>query len=223
MAPRRSPQFRRELISLSFLRNIQKIVYCQGIRYHRRENQRALYGFPRRFVKFLLLACLSCLLAIAGLSGCQQILQISQVTNQAAPFPTVAALPLPELSDWITEISPTGEAADLAQIRILFKHPLIPVAQLESPEETALLQKIELIPAISGQFRFLTPQMIGFQADQPLPKATRFQVTLKSGLGDLENNQLTEDLAWTFQTPQIRLSNLPGLSVPCPKRQNPWS
>lgn len=178
-------------------------------------------GFPRRFVKFLLLACLSCLLAIAGLSGCQQILQISQVTNQAAPFPTVAALPLPELSDWITEISPTGEAADLAQIRILFKHPLIPVAQLESPEETALLQKIELIPAISGQFRFLTPQMIGFQADQPLPKATRFQVTLKSGLGDLENNQLTEDLAWTFQTPQIRLSNLPGVVGTLPEEAEP--
>ncbi|MBV5261251.1 alpha-2-macroglobulin family protein [Synechococcus moorigangaii CMS01] len=178
-------------------------------------------GFQRRFLKFFLLACVACLFTLTGLSGCQQIFQIGQITNQATPFPTVAALPLPELPDWITEISPTGDSAALAQIRILFKHPLIPVAQLESPQETALLQNIELIPAISGRFRFLTPKMIGFQADQPLPKATRFRVTLKAGLQDLENHHLTQDLAWTFQTPQIRLSNLPGVVGTLPEDAEP--
>ncbi|NET36737.1 MAG: alpha-2-macroglobulin family protein, partial [Cyanothece sp. SIO1E1] len=67
------------------------------------------------------------------------------------------------------------------------------------------------VPALPGRFRFLTPRMVGFQADQALPKATRFQVTLKAGLADLSDHQLEEDLAWTFNTEPIKLTNLPGV------------
>ncbi len=127
------------------------------------------------------------------------------------PFPEVAELSTPELPDWIEQISPIDEADSLAQIRIRFEAPLIPLESLESPERAALLDRFELVPELPGEFRFLTPRMVGFQGDRALPKATRFQITLKAGLSDLENHELAEDLAWTFHTEPIDLSDLPGL------------
>ena len=126
------------------------------------------------------------------------------------PFPEVLALDTPDLPEWIEQISPVDNAASLAQIRIRFQSPLIPLESLESPSQQALLDKFELVPELPGKFRFLTPRMVGFQSDIALPTATRFRVTLKSGLSDLADHQLAEDLAWTFHTPPIALSGLPG-------------
>ncbi len=138
-------------------------------------------------------------------------------TPSSAPLPTlavVAELPEPTVPDWIAQISPTGSAEPLAQIRMRFEHPLIPLERLDSPGQQDLLDKFQVEPALGGQFRFLTPRMVGFQADRALPKATRIQVTLKAGLADLEGNALAEDLAWTFQTEAIELSGLPSSSSP---------
>ena len=138
----------------------------------------------------------------------------SQLPNAAPlsnPFPTVEALPAPALPAWIEQISPKGEADELVQIRIRFQAPLIPLGALESSGQQAVLEKFELVPKLPGKFRFLTPRMVGFQGDRALPKATRLQVTLKAGLSDLENHQLDQDLAWTFNTSPIELTELPGL------------
>ena len=66
-----------------------------------------------------------------------------------------------------------GEADTLAQIRIRFTDPLVPVESLESLDRKAILDQFEIFPDIPGQFRFLTPRMVGFQADRAIPKATR--------------------------------------------------
>lgn len=127
-------------------------------------------------------------------------------------LPTVTALTPPKLPAWIEQISPIGNAEPLNQIRIRFKEPLIPIEQLDSPEQQNLLQKFALWPPLPGQFRFLTPRMVGFQAEQALPQAARLQVTLKAGLADLKNHRLDKDLAWTFNTHPIELTNLPGVN-----------
>ncbi|UBF27945.1 alpha-2-macroglobulin family protein [Kovacikia minuta CCNUW1] len=134
----------------------------------------------------------------------------ANLTSNTAPLAAVSPLENPKLPDWIEQISPLGEAKPTAQIRVRFKEPLIPVEQLESKDQQALLEKFTLTPPLPGQFRFLTPRMVGFQADQATPKATRVQVTLKAGLADLKNHRLDQDLAWTFNTEPIKLSNLPG-------------
>ncbi|PSB25773.1 alpha-2-macroglobulin family protein [Stenomitos frigidus] len=151
---------------------------------------------------FVLLA-LCVALAIKGCS-------VANITSTSNPQPSVAALAAPKLPDWIEQISPTGEAATTAQIRIRFKAPLIPVESLESKDQQALLQKFALVPPLPGQWRFLTPRMVGFQGDQAIPKATRVQVTLKAGLADLHQHRLDQDLTWTFNTEPIKLTNLPG-------------
>ncbi|MBD2181674.1 alpha-2-macroglobulin family protein [Aerosakkonema funiforme] len=148
--------------------------------------------------------CLA-LILILGMAGCGLL----GITG-TEPLPEVSSLPTPQLPDWIEQISPLGEAEPLAQIRIRFKEPLIPVESIDSPDRQEVLQKFAILPALPGQFRFLTPRMVGFQADKALPKATRIKVTLKKGLADLKNRRLAEDLAWTFQTESIKLTNLPG-------------
>ncbi|PMB49871.1 hypothetical protein CEN39_20040 [Fischerella thermalis CCMEE 5201] len=151
-----------------------------------------------RFLVFLTL--------IIAITGCH----IFGITSGKERLPEVAALPLPQLPDWIEQISPIGEATPLNQVRIRFKEALIPIESLDSPQQQNLLQKFAIEPLLPGQFRFLTPRMVGFQADRALPKATRFQVTLKAGLADLKNHRLEKDLAWTFNTEPIKLTNLPG-------------
>lgn len=151
--------------------------------------------------------CIALLLTIVGCTT-------ANLTPGSAPLPAVSPVATSPLPDWIEQISPTGEAVTTAQIRIRFKEPLIPVESLENPAQQALLQKFEILPPIDGQFRFLTPRMVGFQADQAIPKATRVKVTLKAGLADLKNHRLDRDLAWTFNTETIKLTNLPGSPPP---------
>jgi uncharacterized protein YfaS (alpha-2-macroglobulin family) len=153
-----------------------------------------------------LFLCLVAFLVVVGIKGCST----ADISPGTAPLPTVAALPNPTLPDWIEQISPLGEADTKAQIRVRFKESLIPVESLESQNQQDLLKKFELVPPLPGQFRFLTPRMVGFQADRAIPKATRVQVTLKAGLADLKNHRLEKDLAWTFNTEPIKLSNLPS-------------
>ncbi len=148
-----------------------------------------------------------------GISACgdtqkQKSANFSQF-NQ--PLPEVAPLVTPQLPDWIEQISPTQTAETLAQIKIRFKEPLIPLESLESTAEKEKLKLFEIEPKIPGKFRFLTPRMVGFQSDVAFPKATRIKVTLKSGLKDLKNHHLEQDLAWTFNTEPIKLTNLPQI------------
>ncbi|MGF1493346.1 MAG: Ig-like domain-containing protein [Microcoleaceae cyanobacterium] len=146
-------------------------------------------------------------LFISTLVGCRLL---SPAPNQVS-VPLVSELPAPQLPDWIEQISPDEDADSLDQIRILFADPLIPIEQIDSPQQKKLLEKFQLTPALPGQFRFLTPRMVGFQADQALPLATRIQVTLQSGLADLSNHRLEQDVAWTFNTRPIEISNFPGM------------
>ncbi|UKO99788.1 alpha-2-macroglobulin family protein [Nostoc sp. UHCC 0870] len=156
----------------------------------------------KTFMRFLLTFAL-----ILGIASCNFI-----GISSKPQLPTVTALTPPNLPDWIEQISPIGNAKPLNQIRIRFKEPLIPVEKLDTPEQQNLLQKFALWPPLPGQFRFLTPRMVGFQADKALPQATRLQVTLKAGLADLKNHRLEKDLAWTFNTNPIELTNLPGVN-----------
>ncbi|MDE5119745.1 MAG: alpha-2-macroglobulin family protein, partial [Trichodesmium sp. St19_bin1] len=83
------------------------------------------------------------------------------------------------------------------------------------------LKQFEIFPELPGQFRFLTPKMVGFQLEEALPKSAIFKVTLKSGLSDLKNHQLDQDLVWTFNTEPVKLTNLPRSSRKEPIDINP--
>ncbi len=149
------------------------------------------------------------ILILTTIVACQIPKPTSQSPNQ--PLANIAPLPNPTLPNWIEEISPKDSADNRSQIRIRFKEPLIPLEALDSPNQQDLLRHFEINPNLPGQFRLLTPRMVGFQADRALPTATRVQITLKSGLADLANHSLNQDLAWTFTTDRLALTNLPAI------------
>ncbi|MBV8170913.1 MAG: Ig-like domain-containing protein [Candidatus Eremiobacteraeota bacterium] len=147
-----------------------------------------------------------CLIAVflVALAGCTK--------PGAAPLPAVSPLPNPKVPAWIEQISPTGQADNLAQIRVRFAYPLIPVEAIETQSQQSKLTYFTTTPALAGHFRFLTPRMVGFQADRALPKATRIRVTIRAGLTDLQDNVLASDVSWTFTTQAIELGNLPKIT-----------
>jgi len=128
----------------------------------------------------------------------------------ATPLPSVAPVKVSSLPDWIVEISPKGSAQAGAQIRVRFKNDVIPLDVLEAPDRQSALSHFSLTPALPGRFLFLTPRMVGFEADAPVPNATRVRVSVTAGLADLKGNTLAKDVSWTFQTQPIALSGIPG-------------
>ena len=129
---------------------------------------------------------------------------------QHEPLPAVSPLPSPAPQAPIASVAPQGDVDVLAQIRVRFSDDLIPLERLESPDENAVLAHFAIEPALPGRFRFLTPRMIGFEADHAWPAATRVRVTIAKGLRDLHGHELAGDVAWTFQTPGVDLDDLPG-------------
>lgn len=129
---------------------------------------------------------------------------------QPEALPAVSPVPSPAIPDWIVEISPRGEAQSLAQIRVIFKKPLIPLDAIEDPARQRQLTRFTVDPALPGRFEFLTPRMVGFQADRALPLATRIRVTLHAGLSDLSGDVLSKDVSWTFITAPIEITDLPA-------------
>jgi hypothetical protein len=114
------------------------------------------------------------------------------------------------LPNWIASISPKGQAPDGAQIRVRFTSNLVPVEALESPDRTQLLTHFSVDPPLPGRFIILTPKMIGFQADAPIPHASRINVRVTAGLRDLAGDVLKNDVAWSFITEPLTLSGLTG-------------
>jgi alpha-2-macroglobulin len=154
-----------------------------------------------RWIRFWTLF-LAMVVAIGAIPACQPV---SLTPQNMASLASISPLAVPKLPNWIEEITPTGQATPLSQVRIRFKEALIPLESLESSDQRGILDKFELKPNLPGKFRFLTPRMVGFQANQALPLAARVQVKLKSGLADLKGNRLDQDLAWTFNTQPIEL------------------
>ena len=146
------------------------------------------------------------LVAIAAfaIAGCH-----SGGTNAPAPLELVAPAPVATPQGLIASFAPQGTVDTLAQVRVIFRNDLIPLEKLESADEAAVLAKFTIAPALPGHFRFLTPRMIGFQADAALPLATRVRVTVAKGLSDTGGHVLANDFTWTFNTAEVTLSDLP--------------
>lgn len=133
----------------------------------------------------------------------------SACSRQATREVQVQVSPLPMVSPpaWIVALSPKDHAPAGAQIRLRFSDDVLSLESLEAPERQALLSHLTIEPAVPGRFLVLTPRMIGFQADSPLPTATRFRVTLTKGFADLHGHSLDRDYAWTFETDALSISS----------------
>ena len=125
----------------------------------------------------------------------------------------VDALPMPSLPPWIAAISPAGTTENLAQVRVIFAKPLVPLTALSGPGPRDVLDHVRIAPALRGRFAVLTPRMIAFVPEQALPIGTRVKITLTAGLHDLDGDRLDGDLAWTFETAPLEITSMPELNA----------
>jgi hypothetical protein len=153
----------------------------------------------------LWLALWFALLCAFGAAACT-----SRNEKTTAPLAAVSPLPNPSLPPWILSISPTDTADENAQIRVRFKEDVIPLESLASNDRAAALAAFSIDPPVPGRFVFYTPRLVGFEADAAPPLATRFRVTLRAGLADLKGDKLASDLAWTYTTTHIAVTDLPA-------------
>jgi alpha-2-macroglobulin len=133
---------------------------------------------------------------LSGAAGTQP----ASETGGPYPYPAVAALPAPSLPPWVVQLSPTQQVDTLAQIRVRFNAPVIPLEEIESAQTQTALSHFTITPKVPGKWRFVTPRMAIFEVNRALPLATRVRVTLTAGLTDLDGDSLAHDLSWTFNT-----------------------
>ena len=100
--------------------------------------------------------------------GAQTVPEVALRWPGAPGLAVVAALPKPSLPPWIASISPTQTAATLAQVRVIFAKPLVPVAALSGDGARGMLENLAVAPPLAGHFTLLTPRMIGFVADRDI-------------------------------------------------------
>lgn len=146
-------------------------------------------------------------LCAAVLAGCAHA---AGPASTQGPLADISPLPPPALPPAIADYGPRQQADTLAQIRIIFRSPLVAVEALESPDQTAKLQAFHIDPVLAGHFRFLTPKMVGFQADAAIPKATRIRISVDPSLTDRTGKALGSAFSWTFTSEPIELTGLPG-------------
>jgi uncharacterized protein YfaS (alpha-2-macroglobulin family) len=154
---------------------------------------RALYSLPPA-------------IAIVALVSCGQ--------PGPAKLEAVAPLARPALPSWIASISPTKSAQNLAQIRVIFNKPIVPLEAVSSAQTGDVLSHFAITPQLAGHFTVLTPRMVGFVAERALPIGTRVRVTLSAGLKDTAGDTLAQDLAWTFATDPLAVSDMPQIKPP---------
>src|SRR5437868_5025750 len=97
---------------------------------------------------------------------------------QTASLETVQPAPSPSVPAWIRSVSPTQPAGTTAQVRVIFAGPAVPLSAIGSEAENAVTSRFHLTPDVPGHFRALTPKMIVFEPQSPLPAATRFRVAV---------------------------------------------
>ncbi|MBC8231666.1 Ig-like domain-containing protein [bacterium] len=111
---------------------------------------------------------------------------------------------------------PTGEVQGQVQIKIALEKPLIPLTRktkssvtegntLSDEARARILEHFVLEPDIEGKFRFLGTSTVVFEPAHSLPMATKYSVTVKKSLQDIEGNELKGDYTWDFNTPPIRV------------------
>jgi hypothetical protein len=107
----------------------------------------------------------------------------------------------------VVSASPTGEVASLAEaneIRIVFSEPMVTLGRIPPVVRVPF---VRMTPAIAGAYRWSGTTMLIFTPDsrQPLPFATRFEVTVDAAATAVSGRTLGAPHTFSFTTPTVKL------------------
>src|SRR5262245_46848940 len=107
----------------------------------------------------------------------------------------------------VVSAQPSGEMQSLeqaAEIRVRFSEPMVPVGRIP---DTVTVPFFSIRPAVAGTFRWAGPTLLIFTPNPktPLPRATRYDVTIAAGATAVSGRHLSRAYTFTFTTPTARL------------------
>jgi uncharacterized protein YfaS (alpha-2-macroglobulin family) len=107
----------------------------------------------------------------------------------------------------VVSAGPVGELATLAEaneVRVVFSEPMVVVGKIPA---VVTAPWFRITPAVKGSFRWSGTTTLIFtpHPKQPLPFATKFDVTIDSSATSVAGNTLDRTYSFSFVTPTIRL------------------
>ena len=119
----------------------------------------------------------------------------------------VAAQTAPPRALTVVSANPTGEVqnrAEANEIRIAFSEPMVSLGKIPAVVRPPY---VRIVPAVPGSFRWSGTTILIFTPDakQPLPFATRFEVTIDPAATAVSGRKLAAPYTFTFTTPTVKL------------------
>ncbi|HKB12495.1 MAG TPA: Ig-like domain-containing protein, partial [Vicinamibacterales bacterium] len=107
----------------------------------------------------------------------------------------------------VVNAQPSGEIAsreEAAEIRVRFSEPMVPLGRIP---DTVSVPFFSIRPAVAGTFRWAGPTLLIFTPDPktPLPRSTRYDVTIAAGATAVSGRRLGRAYMFSFTTPTARL------------------
>ncbi len=109
----------------------------------------------------------------------------------------------------VVSAGPTGEVASLAEaneIRVVFSEPMVTLGRIPARVTAPFFR---VVPAIAGAFRWSGSTVLIFTPDakRPLPRATKYEVTVDSTAAAVSGRRLAQPHRFSFTTPTVQLLN----------------
>jgi uncharacterized protein YfaS (alpha-2-macroglobulin family) len=107
----------------------------------------------------------------------------------------------------VVSAGPSGEVASLAEaheIRIVFSESMVTLGRIPAVVQAPF---VRISPAITGTFRWSGTTILIFTPDpkQPLPFATRYDVTVDTSAAAVSGRKLERPYSFSFITPTVKL------------------
>src|SRR5262245_24277034 len=129
-------------------------------------------------------------------------------TLLGAPVPVLAQRPAETRSQLtIVTAGPEGEIAnreEANEIRVVFSEPMVTLGRIPARVTAPF---VRIAPAIPGTFRWsgTTTLILTPDVKQPLPLATKYEVTIDTTAMAVSGRRLAEPYTFSFTTPTVRL------------------
>ena len=106
----------------------------------------------------------------------------------------------------VVQSGPQGEVGKLEEareIRIVFSEPMVVLGRIPGPVTAPFFG---IRPKLSGSFRWSGTHTLLFTPKEPLPHATRYEVTIDTTATSVAGNRLAAPHTFSFATPTLRLT-----------------
>src|SRR4051794_1562856 len=139
---------------------------------------------------------------------CRTVFCVSSFAACAAsPSAQASAAPSALSALSVVATQPTGgiaSAEQAAEVRVRFSEAMVPLGRISDTVDAPFFS---IRPAIAGVFRWAGPTLLIFTPDPktPLPRATRYEVTIASGAAAVSGRTLPRPYTFSFTTPTVRL------------------